>query len=162
MSDIRYSYAESGPALEKIRDLFVAYAKSLNFSLCFQGFDKELAELPGLYASPRGRLMLCEVDGQPAGCVALKPLSSTVCEMKRLFVRPEFRGKQIGVQLARRIIHEAHDIGYEAMRLDTLRGPMGAAIAIYKSLGFREIAPYYHNPIADAVYMELLLKREGK
>lgn len=154
---IHFKHVESGPELEEIRALFVAYAESLNFSLCFQGFDQELERLPGAYRRPRGRLILCEVDGKPAGCIALKPLEPGVCEMKRLFVRPEFRGKRLGLKLAEELIQEARKMGYSVMRLDTIRGMMDNAIAMYASLGFIEIPPYYDNPIANAVYMELRL-----
>ena len=154
---IQFRHIESGPELEEIRALFVEYAKSLNFSLCFQGFDRELETLPGVYSPPRGRLILCEVDGKPAGCIALKPLEHGACEMKRLFVRPEFRGKRLGVKLAEMLIGEAREMGYSAMRLDTIRGLMDNAIALYASLGFNEIPPYYENPIDNAVYMELVL-----
>jgi putative acetyltransferase len=160
MSEVRFRFTsvESGPTLAYIRDLFLEYAQSLHFSLCFQNFDQELENLPGVYAPPRGRLILCEAGNQPAGCVAMKPLAQEICEMKRLFVRPEFRGMGLGVELARRVIDDARAIGYEFMRLDTLRGPMDNAIALYRSLGFQEIPPYYHNPIENAVYMELRLR----
>jgi putative acetyltransferase len=143
--------------LEEIRALFLEYAGSLNFELCFQSFDQELRELPGKYAIPRGRLILCRVDGKTAGCIALKPLAPGVCEMKRLYVRPEFRGRKLGLNLARRIVDEARAIGYSTMRLDTIRGYMDNAIALYESLGFKEIPPYYENPIPNAFYMELSL-----
>jgi ribosomal protein S18 acetylase RimI-like enzyme len=148
---------QSGPLLDVIRQLFLEYARGLDFNLCFQNFDKELAGLPGPYAMPRGRLVLCEVDDKAAGCIALKPLESGVCEMKRLFLRPEFRGKGLGPLLTQHIIDEARVIGYSAMRLDTIRGTMDNAIALYASLGFKEIPPYYSNPIANAFYMELKL-----
>ena len=148
---------ERGPLLEEIRALFLEYKGSLNFELCFQNFDQELRELPGKYARPEGRLILCRVDGKTAGCIALKPLEPGVCEMKRLYVRPEFRGRKLGLNLARRIISEARAIGYSSMRLDTIRGYMDNAIALYESLGFKEIPPYYDNPIPNAFYMELSL-----
>lgn len=154
---VRLTHVKSGQRLEITRTLFLEYARSLDFNLCFQNFDRELEELPGLYDSPHGRLILCEVDGKPAGCIALKPLESGVCEMKRLFVRPEFRGQQLGLKLTKYIIDEARKIGYTAMRLDTVRGPMDNAIALYRSLGFRDIPPYYENPIPNALYMELKL-----
>lgn len=154
---VRLVHIEGGPALDQIRELFLEYARGLHFSLCFQNFDEELAGLPGAYARPQGRLILCEVDGRPAGCVALRPLEPGICEMKRLFVRPEFRGRQLGRLLAEHIIEEARAIGYTAMRLDTIRGTMEDAIALYRVLGFKEIAPYCENPISDAVYLELSL-----
>ena len=154
---VRLSHVESGPALSEIRALFLEYAQSLDFSLCFQNFDQELEQLPGIYSPPPGRLILCEVDGAVAGCAALKPLEPGACEMKRLFVRPQFRGKRLGLMLAEHIVLEAREIGYAVMRLDTIRGKMDNAIAMYRSLGFKEISPYYENPIPDAVYMELRL-----
>lgn len=133
------------------------YATSLNFSLCFQNFDHELAALPGDYAPPDGRLLLGEFKGELAGCVALHRLDRETCEMKRLYLRPKFRGEGIGRALAERIIAEARTIGYKAMRLDTVEPVMKNAVQLYRDLGFREIAPYRSNPIAGALYMELEL-----
>jgi putative acetyltransferase len=130
---------------------------SLGFSLCFQNFDKELAELPGHYAPPEGRLSLAEYGGQLAGCVALHELHSGICEMKRLYLRPHFRGKGVGRALAERTIVEARQIGYQRMRLDTVEPVMKDAVAMYRWLGFKEIAPYCTNPMAGAIYMELEL-----
>ena len=155
--DIRLAHVQSGPRLEEIRALFLEYARGLNFNLCFQGFDRELEELPGCYGLPHGRLILCEVDGKPAGCIAVKPLGPDVCELKRLYVRPEFRGRKLGLKLTQHIIGEARSIGYTVMRLDTIRGTMDNAIGLYQSVGFREILAYYHNPIPNAFYMELQL-----
>ena len=154
---IEFIQVESGPALDQIRALFLEYAKSLDFNLCFQNFDTELRELPGEYALPHGRLILCEFNGKPAGCIALKPLEPGICEMKRLYVRPESRGSQLGSKLATHLIDEARRAGYTSMRLDTIRGSMDKAIALYRSLGFKEIPPYYPNPIANALYLELAL-----
>src|SRR5436190_12456971 len=113
MSDgISMTHIQSGPRLEEIRALFLEYARGLNFNLCFQNFDNELAGLPGPYAAPRGRLILCEVNGVTAGCIALKPLEAGACEMKRLYVRPEFRGRKLGARLAQHIIGAAQSIGY--------------------------------------------------
>jgi ribosomal protein S18 acetylase RimI-like enzyme len=149
--------ADSTTHIAQVRELFLEYAQSLGFSLCFQSFDKELAELPGDYAPPRGRLLLAEQEGQLAGCVALHPLSDEVCEMKRLYLRPQFRGQGLGRKLADTIISEARSIGYTALRLDTVEPVMRDAVAMYRRLGFQEIAPYCANPIAGALYMELRL-----
>jgi len=148
---------DGGPAIDEVRALFVEYGESLNFDLCFQSFDRELRELPGVYSPPHGRLLLADVDGQPAGCAALKPLADGVCEMKRLCVRPRYRGLGIGMALAKRILADAKQAGYSRMRLDTISGLMDPAITLYRSLGFEEIPPYYSNPIPNAVYFELKL-----
>jgi putative acetyltransferase len=149
--------AESPAQIALVRELFLEYAKSLGFSLCFQGFDKELAGLPGDYAPPEGRLLLAEYHGELAGCVALHKLDSEICEMKRLTLRPNFRGKGLGRALAEAIIAEARRIGYPRMRLDTVEPAMKDAVGLYRKLGFKEIAPYRPNPIAGAMYKELEL-----
>jgi putative acetyltransferase len=149
--------AESPAHIAQARELFLEYASSLGFSLCFQNFDKELASLPGDYAPPEGRLLLAEYEFQPAGCVALHKLSDGICEMKRLYLRPQFRGKGLGRLLADRIIAEARQIGYHHMRLDTVEPVMKDAVAMYRKIGFREIAPYRANPMPGTLYMELLL-----
>jgi ribosomal protein S18 acetylase RimI-like enzyme len=151
------SQAESQPQIAQARELFLEYAQSLGFSLCFQNFDKELAALPGDYAPPEGRLLLVECEGQLSGCVALHKLDQAICEMKRLYLRPQFRGRGLGRALAERIIAEARQIGYRRMRLDTVEPVMKDAVAMYRKLGFKEIAPYRSNPIAGAMYMELEL-----
>jgi putative acetyltransferase len=143
--------------IARIREMFLEYTQSLGFSLCFQSFDKELAGLPGDYAPPDGRLLLATYDGAPAGCVALHKLAPEICEMKRLYVRPQFRGKGLGRVLAERIIADARQIGYLQLRLDTVEPMMRTAVAMYRQLGFREIAPYRENPIEGALYMELQL-----
>jgi len=149
--------AESATQIAQARDLFLEYAKSLNFDLCFQSFDKELAGLPGDYAPPDGRLLLAEYQGQLAGCVALHKLDAQVCEMKRLYLRPQFRGKGIGRALTETLITEARSLGYRRMRLDTVEPVMKDAVAMYRRFGFKEIAAYRVNPIAGTLYMELEL-----
>ena len=149
--------AVSPAAIAEVRELFLEYAKSLGFSLCFQSFDKELAELPGDYAPPEGRLLLARCDGQPAGCVALHRLEPGVAEMKRLYVRPGFRGKGLGRVLAQAVVEEARVIGYRRIRLDTVEPVMKDAVKLYRLMGFKEIAPYRANPIPGALYMELEL-----
>ena len=140
-----------------MRELFLEYAQSLGVNLCFQNFEVELAELPGHYAPPGGRLLLAEYEGHLAGCVALHEWEPGVCEMKRLYLRPAFRGKRLGRVIAETIIAEAKNIGYQRMRLDTIEPIMKDAVEMYRKLGFREIAPYRPNPIAGAMYMELKL-----
>ena len=147
---------ESKENLDHIRKLFKEYAAWLGFDLGFQDFEREFAELPGDYSPPDGQLLLATYGAQIAGCVALRKFSEGVCEMKRLFVRPQFRGKGIGRSLSESIIEEARKAGYKEMRLDTVPS-MKKAIALYHSLGFREIEPYRHNPIQGATFMELIL-----
>jgi putative acetyltransferase len=143
--------------IEQARALFLEYAESLGFSLCFQSFDEELKNLPGAYAAPSGRLLLARYEQQAAGCVALRKLEANVCEMKRLYVRPAYRGKGLGRILVERVIAEARAIGYERMRLDTIISSMQDAVELYRKMGFKEIAPYRANPIEGALYLELLL-----
>lgn len=148
--------AKTEESLELVRILFEEYADSLGFDLCFQDFEEELANLPGGYALPEGRLLLGTYRDQVAGCVALRKLSEGVCEMKRLYVRPDLRGLKIGRALAEAVIEQARSIGYARMRLDTVPS-MNIARALYMSLGFKETSPYRHNPIEGAVFMELTL-----
>jgi putative acetyltransferase len=143
--------------IEQTRALFLEYAESLGFSLCFQSFDEELKNLPGAYAAPNGRLLLAKYEQQAAGCVALRKLEANVCEMKRLYVRPAYRGKGLGRILVEGVIAEARAIGYERMRLDTIASSMQDAVELYRKLGFQEISPYRANPIEGALYLELLL-----
>jgi putative acetyltransferase len=140
--------------LPEIRSLLREYAESLPFSLDFQEFDHEVAELPGEYAPPHGALLLVRAAGAPVGCVALRPLSGDVCELKRLYVRPGGRGGGLGRRLVEAAVGEARRLGYRRIRLDTVPG-MEAAQALYERLGFREIAPYTANPIAGARFLEL-------
>jgi putative acetyltransferase len=149
------SQAVSSAQIAAARKLFLEYAESLGFSLCFQNFDNELSDLPGDYVPPDGRLLLAEYEGQLAGCVALHKLEPGICEMKRLYLRPQFRGKGLGGALADRIISDARAIGYRRMRLDTVEPVMKDAVAMYRRLGFKDISPYRANPIAGAMYMEL-------
>jgi putative acetyltransferase len=154
---IHLVHASTPVQLRDVRTLFLEYAASLGFDLCFQDFDQEIASLPGAYAPPRGILLLAEADEQAAGCVALRPLDPLVCEMKRLFVRPAWRGQGLGRLLCEALISEAQDLGYASMRLDTVPR-MTEATALYRSLGFRPIEPYRFNPIPGALYMEMTLE----
>jgi putative acetyltransferase len=143
--------------IEQARDLFLEYGSSLRFSLCFQSFDEELKSLPGAYAPPSGRLLLARYPDHVAGCIALRKLEAGICEMKRLYVRPADRGTGLGRILVERVIAEARIIGYERMRLDTIESAMKDAIALYRRMGFEEIAPYSAIPIEHALWMELRL-----
>ena len=149
--------AESPTQIAQARELFLEYADSLGFSLCFQSFDQELAGLPGDYAPPGGRLFLAHYRDQLAGCVALHGLDPGICEMKRLYLRPPLRGRGVGRALAEAVIAEARTIGYARMRLDTVEPVMPNAVAMYRRLGFKEIAPYRPNPNMGVLYMELEL-----
>jgi len=142
--------------LEDARALFQEYADSLEFDLAFQGFAGELAGLPGDYAPPDGALLIARDAAGPIGCVALRKLAEETCEMKRLYVRPRGRGTGIGRRLAIEVIAAARERGYRRMCLDTVPSMTGA-LALYRSLGFTVIPPYRHNPIAGAVFLELLL-----
>ncbi len=141
-----------------MKALFLEYAESLDFSLCFQDFDQEMAEFPGQYSAPDGVLLLAKVDGAAAGAVGLRRLEEGVCEMKRLYVRPGFRalGLGLGRDLVLAILEEGRRLGYRAMRLDTLPS-MEAAIALYLDVGFRDIEPYATNPIPGVRYLERAL-----
>jgi len=149
--------AETEDHITKARELFREYEAWLGMSLCFQDFENEVASLPGKYAPPDGRLYLAYSDEKLTGCIALRNLGDGVCEMKRLFVRDEFRGHKIGVRLIERLIADAREIGYKKMRLDTFPPKMGKAVKLYESHGFRPIPPYYDNPHDGVLFMEKLL-----
>jgi putative acetyltransferase len=146
-----------GVPLAEVRALFEEYAAALGVDLGFQGFSEELASLPGAYAPPAGCLLLGRVGLLPAGCVAVRALAPDVCEMKRLYVRPDFRATGLGRRLAEAAVAAAQAKGYAAMRLDTL-ATMTSARALYRSLGFRPITPYRHNPVPGAEFLELDLR----
>ncbi|MDL2307378.1 GNAT family N-acetyltransferase [Desulfovibrio sp. OttesenSCG-928-C06] len=139
--------------LDSIRELFTEYTEALGLDLAFQGFAEELAALPGKYAGPDGRLYLASLDGEAAGCIALRRFDAECCEMKRLYVRDKFRGRSLARRLAGLVIADARAAGYRYMLLDTMRS-MRAAGSLYASLGFVEVEPYYHNPF-DAVFYRL-------
>jgi ribosomal protein S18 acetylase RimI-like enzyme len=165
---MKFVQAQSPEEIDIARGLFREYAAGLNIDLCFQNFDQEVVGLPGKYAPPSGRLLLAVEGEQVVGCIALRSLGEyqkpdreggqvTDCEMKRLYIRPEFRGQGLGKRLVTTLLDAARQLGYERMLLDTLPGKMDQAIALYRRFGFREIAAYYHNPVAGALFMELLL-----
>ena len=145
---------QTGPDIDLARELFREYQRSLDIDLCFQDFERELATLPGEYAPPFGRLLLLYEEEDLAGCVALRKIDDETCEMKRLYDRPEFRGRQLGKRLAEAVIDESRVIGYKKMKLDTLP-IMKTAITMYRSLGFKPTPPYRQNPVPGALFMEL-------
>ena len=154
---MKVSQAQTAEQIEQARQLFHEYQAWLQISLCFQNFEAELAKLPGDYAPPDGRLLLACEGSELAGCVALRKIDDSTCEMKRLFLREEFRGRGLGRELIQAIIEEARQTGYKRMRLDTLPPKMNEAIALYQACGFKKIAPYYVNPVPGAMFMELEL-----
>jgi ribosomal protein S18 acetylase RimI-like enzyme len=158
--ELKIDQATTDLEIEAVRALFQEYADGLRVSLCFQGFATELAGLPGQYAPPRGRLLLASENGTAVGCVALRPLSKSVGEMKRLFVRPAFRGQGIARKLTDKIIAESRAIGFQSIRLDTLPA-MSAATRLYHSLGFVPCVAYYDTPLQDTIFMELQLDGSG-
>ena len=148
--------AVTGAELAIAAQLFREYQEELDVDLCFQGFEEELATLPGRYAPPRGSILLARVDAEVVGCVAVRPIADGICEMKRLFVRPPFRGRSIGRELAEAIIARSKSLGYGRMRLDTLVR-LERANELYARLGFVRTDPYYDNPLDGVVYWELVL-----
>ncbi len=154
---IAVTQASAPEHIQEARHLFLEYAHSLGFSLCFQGFEEELKGLPGAYAAPSGRLLLAHDSAIAVGCVGLRNLQDVICEMKRLYVQPAHRGRGAGKLLVDRVIAEARAIGYRRMRLDTVASSMQDAIALYHRVGFSQIPPYCHNPMLEALYMELAL-----
>jgi GNAT superfamily N-acetyltransferase len=150
--------ATSQKDIEQVRMLFTEYRAELVVEPCFHSFDEEIASLPGSYSPPGGKLLLAKVVGQPVGCIALRRFPAEgACEMKRLYVRPPFRGDKIGRLLAERILKEARDLGYRSMRLDSHPASMAAAIRMYRKLGFREVGAEPVQPIDGLIYMELTL-----
>lgn len=141
--------------IEETRLLFREYEKWLNVSLCFQGFEEELISLPDKYAAPEGRLYILKYNDNFSGCIALRKIEDDICEMKRLYLKEDIRGKGIGKELVEKIIKDAKDIGYKKMRLDTIKEKMPNAVSMYERYGFVEIEPYYHNPNPHTLYMEL-------
>jgi len=152
----RIIHAQTATHFQSARGLFVQYADSLGFDLEFQGFGRELANLPGDYAAPKGCILIAEVADQHAGCVALRPWEDNICEMKRLYVKPAYRGRGVGRALANSVIGEARKKGYQKMRLDTIES-MQAAQALYFSIGFKIIDAYCYNPLENPSFMELEL-----
>jgi putative acetyltransferase len=157
-TEVRLVYVDSGELVAHARTLFQEYEQAIGVDLCFQGFAQELATLPKPYVAPDGRLVLALVDAAVAGCAALRRIGDGVgvAELKRLYVRPAFRGRGLGKRLVDTLLEDARTIGYRAVRLDTLP-TMSEAIALYRTLGFTEIAPYTANPVPGALFMELRL-----
>lgn len=144
--------------IDSAKELIREYADSLAFDLGFQNFDQEMDDFPGQYSFPRGCLYIALSESQAIGCVALRDLGQGICEMKRLYVKPNFRGRRVGKLLAKAVIKSARDLGYDRMRLDTIPS-MKQANMLYTTLGFKQIAPYRFNPIEGATFFELILKK---
>lgn len=153
--------ARSPEQIDAARVLFREYEAWLGLDLCFQGFEDELASLPGRYASPEGRLFLAGLEGKTVGCIALRRLEEKVCEMKRLYVRAEAHGRGIGIELIEKLLDAARETGYERMRLDTFPDKMGRAVDLYSSLGFVQIPGYYDAPHDGVIFMELDLSNQS-
>ena len=154
-----FLHVTEGEMIEEIRKLFLEYARSLEIDLDFQDFETELKTLPGKYQPPDGALILALVEGREAGCIALRKISKDICEMKRLYIREEYRGLGLGKKLVGMIIDEAVNKHYQYMRLDTLP-TMKSAQSLYSSFGFYDIEPYVYNPIQGTRFMELKLKKD--
>ncbi len=149
---VKYTLEE----LEEVREIFIEYADFLKVDLCFQDFEKELQTLHEVYFPPKGCIILAKEDKQVMGCIALKPIGEGICEMKRLYVRPEARGKHLGRQLVEKLIDFAKKAGYKTMKLDTISS-LKEAIKLYQSKGFIKTEPYVYNPLSDVLYFELML-----
>lgn len=154
---LRIDQAETPEQIETVRLLFREYETWLGLDLCFQRFEEEVRNLPGWYSPPDGRLLLASVDGKPAGCVGLRKLDDGICEIKRLYLRPEARGLGLGNRLIEMLIEQAGFAGYQRIRLDTHPPKMGKAVKLYESHGFKPIPPYYDNPHDSVLFMELHL-----
>ncbi len=150
--EIRLAYQD----IDQIRILFQEYTQMLGIDLAFQNFDAEFSNLPGDYALPDGRLYLAEYDGFTAGCIAIHPFDGVCCEIKRLYVRPAFRGKSIGRALVEQVIADAREMHYSGVMLDTMAF-LENSVALYRKLGFQETEPYRYNPMPDALYFRLNL-----
>ncbi len=149
---VKYTIEE----LEEVRNIFIEYAEFLQVDLCFQDFEKELQTLHQVYSPPQGCIILAKLNGKTLGCIALKPIGEGICEMKRLFVRSEGRGTGLGRKLVEELIRFAKESAYKSMKLDTV-AKLKEAIALYRSVGFVETAPYVYNPLSDVLYFELKL-----
>lgn len=161
MPEFSISPPQSSEDLAAIKDLFLAYAAWLGLDLTFQGFDEEVTTLPGKYELPWGQLFLARwvSNGSPIGCIAIRRLSTeseAECEMKRLYVSPDARGSGLGIELVKRAIETAKDLGYQSIKLDTLPHMKGA-IALYRKAGFKDCAPYYDTPLGDTIFLEMKL-----
>ena len=154
MKPIEIVQIDNSKELDAARQLFIEYQQWLNTDLCFQGFEQELASLPGKYAEPHGSILLAKHQNEIIGCVAVRQLKDDICEMKRLYVKPESQGLSAGRMLAEAIVRKAKILGYQKMQLDTLQR-LDRAIGLYEKLGFKEIRPYYDNPLDEVVYWEL-------
>ncbi len=159
MQNYEIIQAATKEQIQHAKSLFLEYQKWLNVSLCFQDFDTELATLPGKYASPEGRLYLVNLDGDYIGCIGLRKIEEGICEMKRLYIKPEHQGHGLGSKLVKLLINDAKKIGYRSMRLDTIKEKMPNAVDIYEKNGFKKIEPYYDNPNPHTLFMELDLTK---